>query len=118
MAIQLICDGESCHSFESAGTTAEPLNQSAIPSNSAMERRVKARQRRGWGIAILRSCTLLFFCALCAFLWLWSQSFFVSHKHCGQFVQPFSILIVEPADKRTIQIEDAEQSFAIKQRHH
>src|SRR5215216_2661304 len=113
MAIQLICDGESCHSSESAGTTAEPLNQSAIPSNSAAERRVKARQRRGWGVAIVQSSTMslvlrslfCFFCVLCAFLWLRSEALPMRHKHRDQLIQTFSILIVEPADKRTVQIE-------------
>src|ERR1051325_6181979 len=57
MASQLICEGESFHSSESAGTTAEPLNQSAIPNNSAAESSVNARQRRGCGgVVIQESC--------------------------------------------------------------
>src|SRR4026207_2186861 len=50
-------------------------------------------------------------------LWLWSYTFLVCHKHGHELVQPFRILIVEPADCLTIQIEHAEQSFTIKQRH-
>src|SRR5262249_12063038 len=52
IATQLICDGESRHSTVSAGTTAEPLNHSDMPSNSAIESSARARQRRGCGDAI------------------------------------------------------------------
>src|ERR1043165_8565472 len=55
IAIQLICEGDKCHSEESAGTTAEPLNHSDMPSNSAIDKRVNARQRRGDGEVIRRS---------------------------------------------------------------
>ena len=58
IATQLICDGESCHSRESAGTTAEPLNQSAIPNNSAVESSANARHRRGSGESINSSFVL------------------------------------------------------------
>src|SRR5690242_11444839 len=41
----------------------------------------------------------------------------MSDKHSHQLVQPFGILIVEPANQRTIEIEHTEQTFAVKQRH-
>src|SRR6185437_11111757 len=34
------------------------------------------------------------------------------------FIQTFRVLIVEPADSRTIEIKHAEQSLTIEQRHH
>src|SRR5678815_3165102 len=40
------------------------------------------------------------------------------HKHRYQLVQSFRILIVEPAECRTIEIQHAEQSLTIKQWHH
>src|SRR6185369_16983182 len=39
-------------------------------------------------------------------------------KHGHELVQTFRVLIVEPADRRTIEIEHADQSLTIKQRHH
>jgi hypothetical protein len=45
----------SFHSFVSAGTTAEPLNQSDIPSRIEIESNVNARHLRGAGRAILLS---------------------------------------------------------------
>src|SRR6185369_8687959 len=53
IAIQLICEGDSCHSCVSAGTTAEPLNHSDMPSSSAIDKSARACQRRGWGSVML-----------------------------------------------------------------
>jgi hypothetical protein len=33
------------------------------------------------------------------------------HKHRDQLIQSFCILVVEPSNRRTIEIEHAEQSF-------
>jgi len=40
------------------------------------------------------------------------------HKHGHELIQPFRILIVEPADSRTIEIEYAEQPFTVEQWHY
>src|SRR6266850_897676 len=55
MASQLTWESERFHSRVSAGTTAEPLNQSDIPSSSAMESKVSARHFRVAAIEILWS---------------------------------------------------------------
>src|SRR5689334_6958847 len=51
-------------------------------------------------------------------LWLKPEPFLVCHKHCSELIQTFRILIVEAADDRTVEIEYAQQSFTVKQRHH
>src|SRR6185295_6532923 len=48
-------DSLSPHSTRNAGTTAEALNQSDMPSSSAADRRTRARQRAGDGAAFLTS---------------------------------------------------------------
>src|SRR6185503_17136427 len=73
-----------------------------MPSNSAMESSVNARH----------------LCAFCAFLWLRSNPFLMRHKHGHELIQPFRILIVEPAVSRTIEIEYAEQPFTVEQWHY
>src|ERR1044071_7644045 len=40
------------------------------------------------------------------------------HEYCGQFIQTFRIAVIEPADERAVEIEHAQQSFAVKQRHY
>src|SRR5581483_2755869 len=42
---QLAADSVSCHSFVNAGMTAEPLNHSDMPSNSAIASSTSVRQR-------------------------------------------------------------------------
>jgi hypothetical protein len=59
-------------------------------------------------------CTFCGLTFLLCFLWLWSNAFLVRHKHRHELIQPLGILIVKPADRRTIEIEYAEQSFTIK----
>src|SRR5215470_12367463 len=47
-----------------------------------------------------------------------SQSLFMGHEYRSEFIQAFRVPVVESADERTIQIEHAKQSLAVKQRHH
>src|SRR6266446_7472442 len=44
---QLTAPALRCHSFVRAGTTAEPLNQSDMPNNSAIASSASMRQRKG-----------------------------------------------------------------------